>query len=146
MIKAIQVAQSDFPRTPSILFCTWIVWLVVTDLLQVLGFLPDPASTEHDESIVVHYVKFKTAQLGKFNIMTGTQFPTNDGSPPEKEWCYVDTQALSGQHHIKITLALREGRNDISYEAISPESAFELGSTVLELEELARTHCHFYRG
>ncbi len=75
--------------------------------------------------------------------MVGTQYQTNDGSDPEKQWCYVDKLSNDGSHRINITLAEKAGTQTATYQKISQASASQLRVRASLLQKLAKTHCTF---
>ena len=145
MNKAIAFVTNDFPRAPSILFSAWIVSLVISDLLTAFGVIsetPIPKGIA-DQNAVVHFVKFQTIELQNFNIMIGTQYRVNDGSEPEKQWCYVDTPSKEGSHRLNIGLADKIGILPVTYREMSQNTANKLGLSPSSLKKLAKSRCNF---
>lgn len=145
MNKALQLVASDFPRTPALLFSGWILFLVISDLWEAFGFISEPPTAEENETqkTVIHFVKFQTIELDNFSIMVGTQYKANDGSAPEKQWCYADMASSEGSHRINIGLADKEEKRPAVYQKISQASASKLGLSSSEVKKIAKTHCNF---
>lgn len=145
MNKAITFIKDDFPRVPILLFCAWILFLVINDLLNAFGVLTK-ALNSHEKSdprVISHFVKFQTIELDNFNIMVGSQYQANDGSEPETQWCYAAKSSNEGTHSINITLAEKERKKPAEYVDVSKASANKLGLSVSSIHELAITHCTF---
>ena len=106
---------------------------------ELKSVLPEPQSPQE----AVHFTVFHQVLSGLQLVVTGIRYE-DVGQPPEGQYCYANSwlEMLTGSHRV-ISLATKDGDEEIEYSNIDPEDAKAIGATREGLEEAARTDCRF---
>ncbi|WP_346894816.1 hypothetical protein [uncultured Roseibium sp.] len=133
------------------------LFLVAFSILNAAGFstgdffpdlrkpaTPPPiAENSHRKDEVVAYTLFTTVRYSSFPVVTGTQYASTSNPVIEAEWCYISTEADSGEVTEKLVLANVDGTGILSVPTFSTKALKTFNLTRNSALSLMGTHCRF---